>query len=437
MNSASTDDGQPYRRAGDALGGVHTTAASIEPNTISARRPRVLVFTTVFPNPAQPLHGVFVVERLKRLARYADVRVVAPVPRSPWRRRTVPRRVELEGMAVSHPTFRYIRGVLKSLDGVFLFLSSLATVIWTRRTFDFDLIDAHFAYPDGFAALLLGRLFGRPVIVTERGTLATFARGSLRRQLADWALQRANRVIAVARPLADLAIAAGASAERVVVIENGVDAVRFAPRDRTEARQKLGVIDSAHLMVSVGHLSRRKGFQRVISVMPMLLRDFPGLHLAVVGGPGAEGDIRSQLERMVDDLGLGDRVILAGARSRDEVAMWLNAADVFVLASDHEGSPNVVWEALASGRPVVASRVGDIDRMVPEYAGIVYDDPHDLNQLALSLTKALRSHWSEERIRAHGAEHGWEGVARRVLVEWAAVIRPGPSKSDDYGVPAR
>jgi glycosyltransferase involved in cell wall biosynthesis len=329
---------------------------------------------------------------------------------------------------VLHPTFHYVRGIFKSLDGAFLFLSSLGAVIETRRTFDFDLIDAHFAYPDGFAALLLGRLVHRPVTITERGTLATFRHGSLRRRLADWALRRADRVITVAQPLADLAIAAGASADRVVVIENGVDTGRFAPRDRIEARQKLGVTPSARLLVSVGHLSKRKGFQRVISVMPRLLDDAPELRLAVVGGPGAEGNIRAQLERMVDDLGLQDRVILVGARPPDEVALWLNAADVFVLASDHEGSPNVVWEALASGRPVVASRVGDVDRMVPEFAGIVYDDPHDLNQLASSLAKALRSGWNEERIRAHGEAHGWDGVARRVLVEWAAVIDSDSSR---------
>lgn len=422
MRPASADDDREYRRNGEGSGTEMVTDAAIERGKERGRQPRVLVFTTVFPSPIRPLHGVFVAERLKRLARHAEVRVVAPVPRWPWRRHAVRRRVELEGLAVLHPTFHYIRGIFKSLDGVFLFLSSLAAVIETRRDFNFDLIDAHFAYPDGFAALLLGWWFRRPVIITERGTLPSFRRGSLRRRLADWGLRRADRVIVVARPLADLAIAAGASPNRVVVIENGVDTERFAPRDRTEARQRLGVTQSIRLLVSVGHLSKRKGFQRVISVLPRLLGEVPDLRLAIVGGPGAEGNNRSRLERLVADLDLRDRVIFVGARPPNEVATWLNAADVFVLASDHEGSPNAVWEALASGRPVVASRVGDVDHMVPRFAGIVYDDPYDLDQLAFSLATALRSHWSEKRIRAHGEAHGWDSVARRVLVEWDALI---------------
>jgi glycosyltransferase involved in cell wall biosynthesis len=259
----------------------------------------------------------------------------------------------------------------------------------------------------------------------------------MRRRLAGWALRRADRVIAVAHALADLAIAASVDRDRVIVIENGVDTERFALRDRIDARRRLGVPPSACLLVSVGHLSKRKGFQRVISVLPRLLGEVAELRLAIVGGPGVEGNNRSQLERMAADLGLNDRVIFVGAQPPAAVAMWLNAADLFVLASDQEGSPNVVWEALASGRPVVASRVGDVDRMVPPFAGIVYDDPHDLDQLSVSLATALRTQWNEKSIRAHGEAHGWDGVARRVLMEWGAVIEAAGSRRPEYGTSAR
>ena len=424
MTSARLGDGRSYRRIGDTRDADPAMAADSGRSVTAPRRLRVLVFTTVFPNPAQPLHGVFVAERLKRLARSVDVRVVAPVARLPWRLDSVPRRVMLDGLEVRHPTFVYVRGILKWLDGFFLFLSSLNAVNDVKRTFDFDLIDAHFAYPDGLAALLLGWLFHRPVTVTERGTLATFRRGSLRRRLAEWTLRRVDRVIAVAPPLADLAVSAGASAERVIVIENGVDTERFALRERAAARKRLGVSPSARLLLSVGHLAKRKGFQRVISVMPKLVAEVPELQLAIVGGPGAEGNIHAQLASMVRDLGLEGRVVLVGAQPPDAVAEWLNAADVFILASDHEGSPNVIWEALASGRPVVTSRVGDVVRMVPEFAGIVYDDPHDVNQLASCLADALSRQWDEDRIRAHGQAHGWDGVARRVLAQWTAALGP-------------
>jgi len=132
---------------------------------------RVLVFSTVFPNGAQPTHGLFVFERVRHLAAHAELRVVAPVS---WRvraRARVPAQDSAGSLEVAHPTFVYIPGLLKVLDGLLLFLSSLRTVARIRRDFDFDLIDAHFAFPDGFAAVLLGWWFDRPVTITLRGPL--------------------------------------------------------------------------------------------------------------------------------------------------------------------------------------------------------------------------------------------------------------------------
>ena len=138
---------------------------------------KILSFTTVYPNAAQPGAGVFVRERLRHAARLADVRVVAPVPWFPFGHRITPQtrprlssRIESGEMNVLHPRFFSVPGIFKALDGLFLFLSSVAAIRRLKREgFDFDLIDAHFAYPDGLAAILLGFLYRRPVVVTLRG----------------------------------------------------------------------------------------------------------------------------------------------------------------------------------------------------------------------------------------------------------------------------
>jgi teichuronic acid biosynthesis glycosyltransferase TuaC len=301
---------------------------------------------------------------------------------------------------------------------LFLFVSSWAELWRLRRAFAFDLIDAHFAYPDGAAAVLLGRIFRVPVTITLRGTIIPLAADWIRSAIADWALRRADTVIAVSEELAARARKAGVPAGRIWLIPNGVDTTRFAPSDRAEARLRLGLPEEGRILVSVGHLSPRKGFHRVIAALPHLVREFPDLLFAVVGGGGAEGDNRGELESLASALGVARRVRLAGPEPPDRVALWLNAANLFVLASDFEGCPNVVWEAMACGQPVVATSVGHVPHMVPPFAGIVFGAPDDAVLLLAALRQALTTNWDQARIRAHAEHHTWEAIAARVLARW-------------------
>lgn len=397
---------------------------------------KVLVFTTVFPNSVQPVHGLFVLERVRHAARHCEVRVVAPRAWIPWRQMAAVPRVEIRGgVVVEHPTFFYLPRFLKFLDGLFLFLSALACVARIRKEFDFDVIDAHFVFPEGFAAVLLGRWFRRPVMITLRGTMIPLSVYRLRRWAIRWTLRRAERLVAVAHILARRAVEFGVLPERIEVIENGVDVERFAPHDQAEARRKLGLRSSGKLLVSVGHLSRRKGFHRVLRVLPEMLREFPDLVFAIVGGPGAEAHNEPELRWLTEELRLSDHVILAGARPPEEVALWLNAADAFVLASDCEGCPNVVWEALACGLAVVATKVGEVEQMVPPFGGSLYDHADDAGALRECLLDALRRDWDRGQIRAYAERHTWDRVAARVLRQWRFVVGdvPIPARADVAG----
>lgn len=388
---------------------------------------RVLVFTTVFPSPLYPVRGLFVYERVRHAARLAAVRVVAPVP---WFRR-MPGGADAAaepcvGLTVHRPSFYYVPGVLKFLDGLFLFLSALAAVRRLRRTFDFDLIDAHFGYPDGVAAVLLGRWFHRPVTLTLRGTEIDLVRYRLRSMAMGWAVRHAERVIAVSHQLGELAVALGAQPDRVTVIPNGVDTARFAPMSAEEARRSLGLPPQGKLVVSVGHLVPLKRFDLVLRAWPDVARKYPDARFAIVGGRSAgTGNYPSQLERLASQLGIDHRVVFAGAADPDTVARWLNAADVFVLTSRREGCPNVVWEALACGTPVVASKVGEVERMVPTFAGILLDDPNNVDDLAAKIVDGLSRPWDRARIRSHAAAHTWEAVAELVEAQWNLASDPG------------
>ena len=392
---------------------------------------RVLVLSSVFPNTAQPTFGGFVRARAVEIARRCEVTVMAPVAWFPFNqvfrgpeRTNIPRFERQEGLRVHHPRFFSAPGVLKSLDGLFYFLSLVRAVRRLRREFPFDVIDAHFAYPDGMAACLLGRLFRCPVTVTLRGTIVPLSRYRLRRLQIVWTLRQARGVIAVSRSLKDVAVSLGIDPEKIRVIPNGIDTDAFQPRPAAETRKALGLPADRAVVLSVGSLAPRKGHQRVLEALPDVLAKRPDVLYVVVGGPGVEGDTGPLLKRMIKDLGLTEHVWLVGARPHSEIPDWLSAAEVFCLASSNEGRANVVLEALASGVPVVATRVGGLDEVVQHAHNGYLVEPGDRDGLARALVSALDTGWDRTAIAADWRDCSWERTATEVLDELERVLSP-------------
>ncbi len=380
--------------------------------------PRVVVLSTLFPHPGQPTAGLFIRERMAHAARHLPVTIVAPVPWFPlqgllrrWRphfRPPAPHSQHEGGLQVLHPRFLSLPGVGKSLDGLFMALGSRRTLRRLQRGPGVDLIDAHFAYPDGHAASLLARWLGLPFTVTLRGTEPRIARTRLRGWLQRIALRRAARVIAVSTPLRDWAQAVGVRPERLVHIGNGVDTERFAPIDRREARAGLGLAETGPVLVTVGGLTERKGFHRVIDCLPELRRRWPGLRYLVIGGASGEGDWGARLAARVEHLGLGDCVHFLGTVAPQDLHVPLSAADVFVLATRYEGWANVLLEANACGLPVVTTDVGGnreviasdtLGRIVPF---------GDAAALTHAIAQALNTAWDRAAIRAWAQANSWE-----------------------------
>jgi teichuronic acid biosynthesis glycosyltransferase TuaC len=385
---------------------------------------KVLVFTTVFPNAIQRVHGLFVAERTRRASQLAEICVVAPVA---WFRGSAAAAGEppmSRVRAVEHPRWYYAPGVFKSLDGLFLFLSALPASRRLKRDFGFDLIDAHFGYPDGVAAILLGYWFRRPVTITLRGSEVDMVKYRMRRAILGWALRRADRVIAVSSQLAELARHLGVPGDSIRVIGNGVDLERFRPLDRASARQRLKVSESAKLVVSVGHLARVKGFHRVLPALSDLAQEHSSIQFVIVGGAaGSSGTYPAELAQSIARLGLEDRVTITGAVPPDTVADWLSAADVFVLASEREGSPNALREAMACGCPVVAADVGDAAQIVTSRSGRLVRESGSMQAWRDAVSQALFAAWDRAAIRADAERHSWQEAAARVHTEWEVCAR--------------
>jgi teichuronic acid biosynthesis glycosyltransferase TuaC len=386
--------------------------------------PRLLVLSSLFPSAAMPAAGVFIRERMFRVGRVLPIVVVAPQPWFPLQglvRRFRPHfRVpsepfeRMDGVEVHRPRFLCIPGVMKWSDGLFMALSVLSTVRRIVRRHRIDLLDVHFGYPEGFAGALLGRWLGLPVMLTLRGKEQRQALTDVRRALA-WAVRAADRVITVSDALRGVAIELGADPARVDVVGNGIDLDKFHPLAQAEARARLALPADAQVMVSVGTLTERKGFHRVIDCLPELLKRHPRLHYLVVGGAGPEGDWSERLRAQVDRHGLADRVHFLGRCAPEDLKRPLSAADLFVLATSYEGWANVFLEAMACGLPVVTTRVGGNEQVVKSDDLGLLVPFGDQAALTGAIDDALTRRWDRGRIIQYAQDNAWDRRIPRLV----------------------
>jgi glycosyltransferase involved in cell wall biosynthesis len=390
---------------------------------------RVLVLSSTFPSSRQPTRGVFVRERVRRLAKRCEVVVVAPTPWFPlnrWIRRDrdgVPLIEHQDGLTVYHPRFLSIPRYAKSLDASLYFLSLLAFVRRLGRSFPFDVIDAHFAFPDGVAAALLARTFRCPVVVTLRGSIVRLSGYRLHRPQLRWVLRHADRVTAVSESLAQVAVSLGVPREALQVIPNGVDATIFRPLDRVSARQLVGLPAERPILLTVAGLYEDKGQQTVIDTLPALLERSPKLLYVMVGSPRPGEGYRRRLEASAGRAGLRDHVYFAGARPHEELPAWFSAADATVLATRSEGWPNVLLESLACGTPVVATRVGGTSEIVRDGLDGFLVPYGDGARLRAALRQTLDTEWNRPALSRHAHGFDWEDTVDRALEELNLAVK--------------
>ena len=380
-------------------------------------QPKLAVFSTLFPNAGQPNAGVFVRERMFRVGKKIPVIVIAPIPWFPfqglirrWRphfRPSAPAFEYQDGYEVFHPRFFSIPGLLKSFDGFFMAMGCRKLIRHLRSKDKFNIIDAHFGYPDGYAATLLGKWFSVPVCITMRGTEVPHAKSFLKRRHLIKAMERASQLFSVSSSLKEHAVNLGIDESKIQVVGNGVDVERFYPVSKEVARQQVRIPQEAKVLITIGGLVERKGFHRVIEVMPSLMEKHPNLHYLIVGGASAEGDWSEKLKSMVVDAGLQSRVHFLGTMSPDKINIPLSAADVFVLSTRNEGWANVILEAMACGLPVVASDVGGNAEVVAnKHIGTIVPFG-DRDTLCDELGLALSRKWDHEAIIDYAKANSW------------------------------
>lgn len=362
---------------------------------------RVLTYTTLYPNNIRQRHGIFVENRIKSLSSEVGVVVVAPVPYVPpiigkrWSKFISVKTSDMRyGISVLHPRYLVIPKIGMSLAPFLMafFTFGVLKRLASSNDTDFDVIDAHYVYPDGVAAAILGKIMNKPVVITARGTdINVIPNYLIPRFLIKWAFRQAEHVVSVSEALSRRIGELGVESDRLSVIRNGVDTTVFYPDGEPEGiKSELGI--KGDLIISVGNLVPLKGHDLVLEAVA----NIPNISLIIVG----EGSEYKYLKSRIDALSIENRVRIIGSVQQHQLRRIYTAADLLVLASSREGLPNVLLESMACGTRVLCTPVGGAPEVVNTIeAGVI------VNRDSTHIEKSIRTELNSEISKTLTVEH--------------------------------
>jgi glycosyltransferase involved in cell wall biosynthesis len=378
---------------------------------------RLLTFTNLYPSQVAPRHGIFVEQRLRRLVATGRVQacVVVPVPHSQWKHKDRSAYAERHGIPVRYCPYPVVRGLTTLFHPRLMArCARRAAETFRAERGPFDVIDAHFLYPDGVGAVHLSKWLRRPVVLSARGSDVNVG---LRERVAGhsirWAARRAAAIIAVSSALRDVMIELGVPKDRITVVRNGVDRELFKPGDRARLRAEFGF--TGQTLLSVGNLVPEKGHDLTLAALALL----PNVRLVVLGSGRLEASLREQARH----LGVDTRVTWLPPVPQADLARYYAAADLSVLASVSEGMPNVVLESLACGTPVVATAVGGSAEVItaPIAGRLIRERSPEI--LANACREMLEAGHDTDAVRAFSEQFGWDQPITQQLALLERVVQ--------------
>ena len=384
---------------------------------------KLLTFTTLYPNSVQIRHGIFVEQRLRHLlasATQITSKVVAPVPWFPFKHQRfgqysefalVPAFESRHNIDVHHPRYPVIPKVGMAIAPFLLAAAALPSLRrLIRQGYDFDLIDAHYFYPDGVAAALLGKYLDKPVVITARGSdVNLISQYAIPQRLILWAAKQAHAVITVSQALQQKLIRLGVDTTKITVLRNGVDLQLFTPNRSNQIQP-----NSPQTLLSVGNLVPLKGHDILLQALTKL----PNMQLWIVG----DGPEKNALQQLTNQLDIADRVTFLGVVKQEQLTDYYSNADILVLASSSEGWPNVLLEAMACGTPVVATNVNGIPEIVRTPASGTLVDERSPEAFIKGI-RALQANYPDRvATRQYAEQFSWDETSNGQLMLFQTIL---------------
>ena len=384
------------------------------------KKPNILLISNLFPNFEQPERGIFTYHIARELKKKCTITVISPLPWSPripylpkqWSIFSViPIRAHFKEFEVYYPKYFMV----PLIGDYFSYLSLYFSLSHFFRSKIFaekiDLINVHWAYPDAVAVEKIARQFQIPVIVSLLGSDVNrdmhkpyFCR------LIKKTLKNCAQVVTVSGELKKAVINHGIREDKISVINNGVDLDKFPIRDKIQCRSELGLKQGQYYIVFVGRLEPVKGVGTLLEAVNANREKLSRVKIILVG----DGSLSQKLKQDCIKNNLHDIFIFAGHQRHDTISKWYGAADLFCLPSLNEGHPNVIMEAIASGRPVVASDVGAISEFVTDKVGALFQAGNS-KSLGEALENVISKNWSPEQIRNLVVTMTWQDSAQKYL----------------------
>jgi glycosyltransferase involved in cell wall biosynthesis len=377
---------------------------------------RIAVVTAHFPSSAQPTHGRPAFETLRVVSETCAVKVFYPHAVYPSLLRPRSRiytgldaSYSLPGVEVDYYDYPAVPVISRPFNGQLAAHALLPHV----RAFAPDLVFSYFLYPDGYAALKIGQALKVPVVAMGVGSDVHSIHDRFSAMRTRALLRNADFLLAISDDLRKRMVAMGAPPEKTRTLVSGCDLSVFHPMDRLAARRQLQIDPASEAVVYIGRMDVRKGLRELVEAAVRLHPALPNLHVYLIGA----GSDRPIVEAAIQAGNAASYVHALPECSFDEVAVWMTAASLVTLPSYMEGCPNVVLEALACGRPVVATNVGGIPELMPPHlvdrCGRLVP-ARDPAALAEALASALDQSWDADAIAAV-AGRGWRTVAAELL----------------------
>ncbi|RIK67020.1 hypothetical protein DCC62_24930 [candidate division KSB1 bacterium] len=389
---------------------------------LNVAKPRVLIISEFYPHAAETYAGIFVREQISHFKSCEVAAVIAPAVQYPplprYRRLRAVQPAAGAYQEAGYPVIRVPVHYLPVLAESFAcreFYRRTATAIAQHRL-EFDLIHAHWAYRSGFVASKLAQKFAKPFVLTAQGSdIHTWMFERRKRAKILAALQAADAIIALNESLRNTILAEGVAEDKLHVIPQGVDCEAFQPAHLTDRNLHAAVNESSFVFLCVANHHHVKGVD--ILLRALALADDETALTLVGAGPGTPA-----LKSLAQSLGLGSRVTFAGAQSPESIPDWINAADAIVIPSRNEGGPAVLLQAMACGKPVVATAVGMVPAVITdERLGLIVP-VEDTQALAAALERVRTLSWDASHIRDQVLSFSWPNISARIEDVYSVVL---------------